>query len=97
MSDVIAYDFTMLNAAADSCKTAVSTMMSKLDDLETTCNALKATWTGQAQEVYTQREREWSQAANDLKILLDGIGGALRESATQMQASEQRNTRAFGG
>jgi 6 kDa early secretory antigenic target len=97
MADEITYSFPQLNAAADSCKTAVSTMMSRIEDFESTCNALKATWDGEAQSVYTIREKEWSSAADDLKILLEGIERALRQSATEMQASEQRNQRALGG
>ncbi len=97
MSDLIAYNFAQLEGAADSCRSGVSTMMGQLDNLEATCNALRATWTGEANEVYVQREREWSQAADSLKILLEGIEKALRDSAAQMRASEMRNKAAFGG
>jgi early secretory antigenic target protein ESAT-6 len=95
--DLIAYDFAMLNQAADDCKSAVGNITTTLGDLEKTANNLLSTWTGSAQGAYHQRQTEWNQAGTDLKDLLSKIEKTLRETAMRMASSEHKNKQRFGG
>lgn len=94
---MIAYDFNQLDGAADDCRGTVANMTSQLDALESNIQPMLGTWDGTAREAYYQRQREWDQAAADLRDLLGKIEGALRKSAESMQARERANTAKFGG
>ncbi len=94
---MIAYDFNQLDAAAEDCRGAVSNMTSQLDTLESNIQPMLGTWEGSAREEYYRRQKEWDQAAADLRDLLTRIEGSLRKSSESMQARERANTAKFGG
>lgn len=92
----IKYNFPALSAAADSVNSASSKMTSELDNLKQGIAPLLATWSGDAQAAYYQRQNDWESAANDLRDLLGKIESALRQSAETMQAREKSNASKFG-
>jgi 6 kDa early secretory antigenic target len=97
MSDEIVVRFSALTKASEDINKAISTMHSELDGLERGIQPLLATWDGAAKNEYQTRQREWTQASNDLTQLLNQIKGAVSKSAEIMQAREAANARKFGG
>jgi 6 kDa early secretory antigenic target len=93
--DRLVVDFTALHHGSDSIASALKTLDAQLQDLEADARPLVATWDGEAKNAYFQRQRQWQQAAGDLKAILYDIKKALDESAAQYLATEHRNTNMF--
>jgi early secretory antigenic target protein ESAT-6 len=89
-------NFAGLETANQQIQTAISTMQTKLDDLESAAKPLVASWAGQAQSDYAARQAKWRQAANDLTMILQDIQKSLASSAAEYQATEQANAKLFG-
>ena len=89
-------NFAALESANQQIQTAISTMQSRLDDLDREARPLAQTWGGAAYGEYEQRQRQWSAAAADLASILVSIQKSLADSAQQYQATEQANAKLFG-
>jgi WXG100 family type VII secretion target len=89
-------NFAGLETANQQIQTAISTMRTKLDDLESAAKPLVASWGGQAQQEYAQRQTAWSTAAADLTAILQDIQKSLAASTAEYQATEQANAKLFG-
>ena len=89
-------NFAGLETANQQIRTAISTMQTKLDDLDREARPLAATWGGSAYQEYQQRQQQWTRAANDLTSILIAIQKSLADSAQQYQATEQANAKLFG-
>jgi len=94
-SDAIVVEFAALNQAAADITSALSSMQSELDNVNTTVQPMLASWESDAQEAFLQRKAEWTSAATDLQTLLTGIKGAVMKSAEIMQAREKANVAKF--
>jgi early secretory antigenic target protein ESAT-6 len=89
-------NFAGLETANQQIQTAISTMQTKLDDLDREARPLVDTWSGVAQQEYQQRQTQWTQAAGDLTAILVEIQKSLAASAQEYQATEQANAKLFG-
>ena len=94
-NDRLVVDFSALHQGSESITAALKALDAQLQDLENDAKPLVATWDGQAKDAYFQRQRNWQQAAADLKAILYDIKKALDESAAQYLATENRNTQMF--
>jgi WXG100 family type VII secretion target len=93
--DNLVVNFHALNQASSDINSALGKMRSSLEQLESDAGKLVATWAGDAQEAYGQRQRQWRAAANDLAQMLSDIRGALDESAGHYHSTEKKNTSMF--
>jgi WXG100 family type VII secretion target len=89
--------FGALQNASQNIAKAVSTLHSKLSDLESAAGPLVAAWDGTAKEAYAQRQAQWRNAAQDITELLGRIKSALDESTEHYAATERSNTNLFSG
>lgn len=93
--DSLVVNFQALTQASADISSALSKMQGSLDTLESDAAKLVATWAGDAQQAYSQRQRQWRAAANDLATMLSDIRAALDESASHYQSTEKRNVGMF--
>ena len=54
-----------------------------------------ASWSGEAQQAYEQRQAQWVNASQDLQAMLRDIKLAVDESAADYLDTEKRNTDLF--
>jgi len=94
-SDEIVVEFAALNQAAADITSALSSMQSELDNVNSTVQPMVSSWQSDAQEAFLQRKAEWTSAASDLQTLLTGIKAAVLKSAEIMQAREKANVAKF--
>lgn len=95
MTDKLVVNFAALHQAAGDIQTAIHAMDTQLHDADSTARPLVSTWDGDAKHAYEQRQRTWTQAAHDLKQMLQDIKRAVEESASHYQDTENRNTNLF--
>lgn len=94
---LLTIDFARLRETSSHIQAAVTSMSSQLDQLERDAAPLVATWSGEAQQAYRQRQATWRQASNELVAMLQGIRRALDESIDDFYATEKRNVALFAG
>jgi WXG100 family type VII secretion target len=87
--------FAALHKASEDIQTAINTLHSQLDTLETDAAPLVASWTGDAREAYDARQAKWRAAAGDLAAVLRGIKSAVDQSASDYLAAENANRNLF--
>lgn len=87
--------FGALQNASQHISKAVSTLHSKLSDLESAAGPLVQVWDGTAKQAYAQRQQQWRNAAQDITEILGRIKSALDESTEQYAATERSNTNLF--
>jgi WXG100 family type VII secretion target len=88
-------DFTSLTDAVAHIDNAVSTLDTKLSELDTDNRKLVDKWEGSAQQAYFERQQKWTNAANDLKAILQGIKGAVAQSAQDYHTTESNAEKRF--
>jgi 6 kDa early secretory antigenic target len=93
--DSLVVNFHALTQASSDIGSALAKMQGSLDTLESDAAKLVATWAGDAQEAYAQRQRQWRAAANDLAQMLGDIRAALDESASHYHSTEKKNVGMF--
>jgi early secretory antigenic target protein ESAT-6 len=91
----IVVQFAALQQAADDINSALSSMQSELDNINSQVQPLVHTWQSEAQHAFVQRKTEWQNAANDIHQLLTGVKGAVLKAAEIMQAREKANVAKF--
>lgn len=96
MSELLV-SFGQLQAAAGHIDAAISALHTQLDDLDASARPLVATWAGDAQSAYQQRQQQWTRAAQDLTQILQGIKKALEESTQEYIQTEKTNASLFSG
>jgi WXG100 family type VII secretion target len=96
MSDgLLRVNFNALADAGLDIGGAVSQLDSKLAELEAEAKPLLETWEGTAKEAYHQRQRKWTDAATDLKIILSDIQNAVDKSAQEYATTESNAEKRF--
>lgn len=95
MPDQLVVDFAAMQQAAADIQSAVNKLNSDLDQLESDAAPLVATWAGEAQAAYQQRQATWNNAANQLSELLRDIQRALVDSTADYNTTERSNTQLF--
>jgi early secretory antigenic target protein ESAT-6 len=88
-------NFAALQQGATDIEKALHELQSQLSQLESDANPLVATWSGAAQQAYAERQRKWTQAADDLSNILRNIKGAVEESAQDYQRTESQAQKRF--
>jgi len=93
--DSLVVNFNALTQASSDISSALGKLNSGLETLESDAAKLVATWSGQAQDAYSQRQRQWRAAANDLAQMLGDIRAALDASAQHYGSTEKKNVGMF--
>jgi early secretory antigenic target protein ESAT-6 len=88
-------NFGALQQAAADINKAINTMQSQLDQLEGDAKPLVATWNGDAQDAYAQRQAKWRAASQDLHNILQSIKGAVEQSTEDYVNTERSATQRF--
>jgi 6 kDa early secretory antigenic target len=98
MSDgAMKVDYNTIHEAADHCKTAGSEMDNLFQQLVHDLQPLTQNWTGDAQNQWQDRQKEWNQSLDDMKALLARIAIALPEIADGYQTTDKDVMNMFGG
>ena len=84
----------LVQAGADIQK-ALNELQSQLGELERHAGPLVASWGGDAQVAYQERQRRWQSAATDLSEILRQIKIAVDDSVVDYQDTERRATQRF--
>ena len=92
---VLVVNFAALNQASVDINRALATLDSQLGQLERDAAPLVASWSGEAQQAYEQRQAKWRTASQDLKAMLRDIRLAVDDSAADYLSTEKRNTGLF--
>ena len=88
-------NFGALQQAGADINKALNTLRSQLDQLERDAGPLVATWEGEAQAAYAQRQATWRSAATDLENILRQIKTAVDQSAEDYTNTERTATQRF--
>ncbi len=78
-----------LAEVSDRIQGAITALNSQLDQLETAAGPLVATWSGEAQQAYQQRQQTWRQTSAELATMLQAIRRGLNESIVDYQGTEK--------
>ncbi|MDG4807343.1 WXG100 family type VII secretion target [Micromonospora sp. WMMD1120] len=92
---VLVVNFAALQQAGADINKALNTLDSQLGQLERDAAPLVASWTGEAQQAYEQRQARWRAAAQDLQAMLRDIRLAVNDSASDYLDTEKKNTGLF--
>ncbi|MER5456734.1 MULTISPECIES: WXG100 family type VII secretion target [unclassified Micromonospora] len=92
---VLVVNFAALQQASADIQRALNTLESQLGQLEQDAAPLVASWSGEAQQAYEQRQARWRNASQDLQTMLRDIKVAVDESATDYLDTEKRNAGLF--
>ena len=88
-------NFAALQQASADIQKALGELSNQLGQLERDAGPLVATWEGQAQAAYQERQRKWTQASQDLSEILRHIKVAVDESVTDYLDTERKATQRF--
>jgi WXG100 family type VII secretion target len=88
-------NFGALQQAGADIQKALNQLQSQLSDLDRDAAPLVATWSGAAQAAYSERQRKWTAAADDLAAILRNIKIAVDESASDYQRTESQAQKRF--
>ncbi|GIJ26500.1 hypothetical protein Vqi01_16620 [Micromonospora qiuiae] len=92
---VLVVNFAALQQASADIQRASNTLESQLGQLERDAAPLVATWSGEAQQAYEQRQSRWRNASQDLQAMLRDIKVAVDESAADYLDTEKKNVGLF--
>jgi early secretory antigenic target protein ESAT-6 len=88
-------NFGALSQGSADIQKALNQLQSQLSDLAHDAGPLVATWNGAAQAAYSERQRKWTAAADDLAAILRNIKVAVDESAADYQRTESQAQKRF--
>jgi early secretory antigenic target protein ESAT-6 len=88
-------NFGALQQASADIQKALNTLQAQLSQLERDAGPLVATWSGAAQAAYSERQRKWTAASEDLANILRNIKIAVDESAADYQDTERKAQQRF--
>jgi ESAT-6 family protein len=89
------YTFPALAQAVSDIDTAISTMRTELDELDTRIRPKLINWEGGAMGSYADTKLAWDTAANNIATLLGSISRGVNESNERMIATEMTNAMRF--
>lgn len=92
---VLLVNFGALQQAGADIQKAVNALQSQLDQLEKDAGPLVASWEGEAQQAYAERQATWRAASQDLQNILQNIKGAVDQSADDYLRTEKQATQRF--
>ncbi|MFI5934861.1 WXG100 family type VII secretion target [Actinoplanes sp. NPDC051494] len=88
-------NFGVLAQAGADIQKAVNEMEQKLSDLDAAARPLVATWDGEAQQAYAERQQKWTQASTDLKNILHSVKIAVDQAAQDYATTESTAAKRF--
>jgi WXG100 family type VII secretion target len=88
-------NFGALQQGSADIQKALNELHAQLSQLDQDAGPLVATWSGAAQAAYAERQRRWTQAADDLANILRNIKVAVDESAADYQHTESQAQKRF--
>ena len=92
------YGFAEIDALGAEIKTKQDQMNALLDQLKGDVNRLFATWNdGQGVAAYQVQQREWDNAAAELNLILQAIGGAVTTGNDGMNSTDRGVAAMYGG
>jgi ESAT-6 family protein len=87
--------FGQMQTTIDDLGRGVASLTDKLADLDRQAAPLVQTWQGDAQAAYHERQQQWTNAANELKDILNSIRKALSDSMADYSATESSIASSF--
>jgi 6 kDa early secretory antigenic target len=90
MSD-LKVNFGGLATAAADIQSSAANIESRLNDMDSSLQPLRASWTGEAATSYEAAKARWTQAISDMRTLLAEVGRAVSTSGDDYQATERNN------
>jgi 6 kDa early secretory antigenic target len=88
-------NFGALQEAGANIQKALGKLESELSRLEQDAAPLVATWNGAARDAYSERQRTWRSASQDLQNILREIKNAVDASAADYQDTERKAQQRF--
>lgn len=83
--------------AATQVKTAAGNMKSDLDTLMSQVKRVVATWDGDTQQAFNQRQSEWDKQVNSLHDHLMQISQKMMDATDGYQSNDKAQARRFQG
>jgi 6 kDa early secretory antigenic target len=87
--------FGQMQITIDDLGKGVSSLTDKLAELDRQAAPLVATWVGEAQDSYRERQQQWTKSANELKDVLNSIRKALGDSLADYASTESGIAKSF--
>jgi 6 kDa early secretory antigenic target len=84
-----------VTALSGQIRSGANGIRSELENLESKVGALRASWSGQAQESYDVAQRQWSQSLTELQQLLDQIATKTDQMSQEYSASDRASSQRF--
>jgi WXG100 family type VII secretion target len=84
------FNFNLADQTLDHMSTINQNIRTALDDLERTCLASMAEWTGAAREQYTEAKRQWDFNAQKMNEALQAGRQSLFQISDGYGSAEQR-------
>jgi len=91
MSDQYRVSWALQGEAAASVNSAISTMDSELQAINSQVNALMGQWDSEAQQAYLARQQQWNTASDNIKAALQQFMTGLNSSADISSGTEKTN------
>lgn len=92
----IVVDYATINQAADDCTKTGAELDARFEELESRLAPLTESWTGNAQDMWIERQQQWNQALAELKQVLAQIATALPQIADGYQETDTAVGKMFG-
>lgn len=95
MADKINVNPAILDQAAGDCTTIAAQLERTLAELRGYLNQLE--WLGSARTAYDGAQTKWNSGAEDIRMLLISVGGAITTTRQNFGNTDGSIARAFGG
>jgi WXG100 family type VII secretion target len=86
-----------LAQTADDLKSLADTLEKHLAEVDRGVHRVASTWTGEAQEAFQERYRQWRSASADLHRALRTLQGIVSTAHGNYSAARAANLRMWGG
>ncbi len=84
-----------VTALSGQIRSGANGIRSELEALDSKVGALRASWSGQAQESYDVAQREWTQSLTELQQLLEQIATKTDQIAQGYSAADRASAQRF--
>jgi 6 kDa early secretory antigenic target len=95
MTDQLTVNFARLIETSGHIQSAIGSLHAQLRQLESDAAPLVATWSGDAQQSYQERQATWRTASAELTSMLEAIKRGLDDSIADYQHTEKHNVGLF--
>ncbi len=96
MDPVLSYDFAAIESAVlQEIQTTSARLNAALDELRARIAPLQGIWTRESAAAYRVEQERWHQAISALNDILQRLGNAVRDGASDIAESDRRAARAW--